>query len=166
MARWKLMTAHYINVAGTEWEYQETSRGGESIRKRFPVPRLLDPIDPKCWTSRWGTKDDAEGEVIVCHAGKGDPKDTVFTGDPTPDMMPLDDEAKEISGRFTERWKYKPDIDTQSFSQSMINKFEAQMADIQSKPQKVEVDGLADLVTAIGALVEQVTKPANPARRL
>ena len=44
MARWKLMTAHYLNVAGTKWEYQEVSRvTGKQIRMQLPVPMYLDP---------------------------------------------------------------------------------------------------------------------------
>ena len=44
MARWKLMTPHYLNVDGEEWEYQETDRQtGRPRGTKFRVPRLLDP---------------------------------------------------------------------------------------------------------------------------
>ena len=57
MARWKLMTPHYLNVEGEEWEYQETNRTtGRPQRTKFPVPRLLDIRDPQCWTNQWGNK--------------------------------------------------------------------------------------------------------------
>lgn len=158
MARWKLMNAHYIHCLKTEWEYQETGPGGEPIRKRFLVPRLLDPRDPKCFTNRWGTKDDPEGEIIVCYSGKGEKSDIVIECEPTPDMMPVDDEAKEISAKFTEKWKYKPDIETQTFSQSMIDMFQEKQAELQSKPQQVEVAGLAELVAALTVSTQQTAE--------
>lgn len=156
MARWKLMTAHYLKVPGEEWEYQEQDRRtGRPNRVKMPVPRHLDPQDPSCWTNKWGTKDDAEGEVIVCHEGKGEKTDHVFFGDPTPDMMPVDDEAREISAKFTERWSYKPETAPVSYSQSLVDKFQQEKAAIEAKPQQIEIPGLADLTTAMGAMVKQ-----------
>jgi len=161
MARWKLMCSHYLNVPGEEWEYQETDRNtGRPIRRKFPVPRLLDIGDPSCWTNSWGNKDNADGEVIVCHEGKGESRDIVFYGDPTPDMVPVDDEAKEISASFEARWKVKPEGMAGDFSQSLVDRFQIEMAEIKSKP--AEVPGLADLVGAIKQLVETQA----PARRL
>ena len=73
MARWKLMTPHYLNVEGESWEYTENDRQtGRPKRVQFPVPRLLDIRDPSCWTNRWGNKDNEDGEIIVCHSGKGE----------------------------------------------------------------------------------------------
>ena len=49
MARWKLMTSHYLNTPGEEWEYTENDRNtGRPRRIKFPVPRLLDINDPSC----------------------------------------------------------------------------------------------------------------------
>ena len=49
MARWKLMTPHYLNVEGETWEYTENDRQtGRPKRVQFPVPRLLDIRDPSC----------------------------------------------------------------------------------------------------------------------
>lgn len=153
MARWKLATAHYLNVPGEEWEYTENDRKtGRPKRFKFPVPRHLDINDPTCWTNRWGNKDNEDGEIIVCWEGKGDSSDIVFLGDPTPDMIPVDDEAREISAMFEARWKHKPES-SGDYSQSLIDRFQIEMADIKSKP--VEVPGLAELTKAIGALVEQ-----------
>ena len=153
MARWKLACTHYLNVPGEEWEYQETDRNtGRPIRRKFAVPRLLDVNDPSCWTNSWGNKDNADGEIIVCHEGKGESRDIVFFGDPTPDMIPVDDEAKEISAKFEPRWKVKPESLAGDFSQSLVDRFQIEMAEIKSKP--AEVPGLADLVGAINKLVE------------
>ena len=152
MARWKLMVAHYLNVPDEEWEYVENDRKtGRPIRRKFLVPRLLDPGDPTSWTNKWGTKDNEEGEVIVCLADKGDSHDHIFSGDPTPDMIPLDDEARAISAKFTERWKYKPEEASGQFSQSLIDKFQSDMAEVRTRPTPVE--GMSELTAAITAMV-------------
>lgn len=96
MARWSLMNAHYLNVPGTEWEYKETTDSGKQGRKIFPVPLHLDPNNPR--------DHNYPGEIIVCHEGKGQPKDIVFVGPPTPDMTPLDDEAQAISDSMQPAW--------------------------------------------------------------
>jgi hypothetical protein len=153
MARWKLMTAHYLNVPGEQWEYMENDRRtGRPQRTKFDVPRLLDPKDPTCWTNRWGSKDNEDGEVIVCWEGKGDSHDIAFFGDPTPDMVPVDDEAKEISAKFEVRWNSRPEDSAGDYSQSLIDRFQIQMAEASSKP--VEVPGLNELVAAINGLVK------------
>lgn len=153
MARWKLMTAHYLNTPGEEWEYQETDRKtGRPKRTKFAVPRYLDPRDPTCWTERWGNKDNEEGEIIVCWEGQGNAHDIVFVGDPTPDMVPVDDEAREISATFEARWNFQPENADTDFSQSLVDKFQSELAEIQAKP--VEVPGLAELTTAIGEMAK------------
>lgn len=157
MARWKLMVAHYLNVPDEKWEYKEIDRTtGRERRIQVPVPKHLDPNDPACWTKRWGMKDNAEGEIIVCWEGKGDPGDQIFFGNPTPDMVPVDDEAREVSKGFEGHWAYKPETDFGNFSQSLIDKFQHEMADIKAKP--TEVPGLADLAKAMTTLVEQNQK--------
>ena len=163
MARWKLMTSHYLNVTDEEWEYKETDRStGREKRMRIPVPRLLDINDPSCWTqseNRNGkpgvVQIEVSGDIIVCHEGRGNPGDIVFIGDPTPDMMPLDDEAKDISESFAARWSYRPESAEGSFSQSLINEIEVKL----SEPQKVEVAGLNELVAAIGQLISAQSAP-------
>lgn len=156
MARWKLVTSHYLNCGDTNWEYKEVDRNtGKEKRKTLPVPRFLDINDPSDWTNSWGNRDNATGEIIVCYAGKGDPKDIVFEGDPTPDMMPVDDEAKEISASFADQWAYKPDTAEISYSQSMIERFQAEKAEAESKPQQVEIAGLNDLVAVMAQSLAQ-----------
>lgn len=165
MARWKLMTAHYLNTPGEEWEYTENDRTtGRPKRIKFPVPRYLDPRDPSCWTKRWGNKDNEDGEVIVCHEGTGETGDIIFDGDPTPDMVPVDDEARAISASFEKRWSYKPETDSGDYSQSLVDKFQIELAEAQPRP--VEVPGLAELTGAIGKLVEQNAKVIESSRRV
>ena len=165
MARWKLMTAHYLNVPGEEWEYKEQDRKSKrEVRRRIPVPRHLDPMDPQAWNNRWGSGDNEEGEVIVAHAsGAHEDRDHLFLGDPTPDMVPLDDEARELSAKFSERWRYKPETSEGNYSQSLVDKFQFEMAEARSKP--AEIPGMSDLVAAIGALVKVQTEAAATPRR-
>lgn len=162
MARWKLATAHYLMVEGTEWEYVENDRTtGRPIRKKFKVPRYLSPHDPADWTNSWGQKDAADGEVIVCREGKGQPRDIVFHSDPTPDMVPLDDEAKEESALWEGRWAYKPDDpNAAGFNQSLVDKFMVELA-----PKPVEVSGLDALVAAMAAQTKAMTELMSAGRR-
>lgn len=128
MARWELATDHYLKVPDCEWEYSETDQEtGRTARKRYQIPEYL------------------EKGAIVCWAGKGERRDHTFIGDPTPDMIPLDDEASEVSTSFESRWAYKPDGAEISSSQSIVN----HIADVMTRP--VEIPGLTDLVTAMSA---------------
>jgi hypothetical protein len=160
MARWKLATAHYLNVEDNKWEYQEVSRTtGKTIRIQVPVPTLLDPTDPADFTHKWGhpqqpgVVSDIEGEIIVSRGPSVDSRDVMFVGDPTPDMIPLDDEAKVISASFAERWRYKPDTDNAvNYSQILIDQFQTTMSEVVAKPTKIE--GLDALIVAMTEVVK------------
>lgn len=103
MARWQLTEAHYLNVPDNLWEQQITDRSsGRPIRKQFKVPLHLDPNIESDWNHQERIGNNIiDGRIVVCHAGKGDPKDIIFSGDPTPGMLPLDDEARELSSKLT-----------------------------------------------------------------
>lgn len=122
MARWRLTASHYLNVPGTEWEQKEIDRTtGRQARKIYKVPRLLDPEEPSDLNY--------PGELIVAHEGKGaQPRDYIFIGPPTPDMEPLDDEAKAISANLAKTWKHPVDSLPGNYSQSMQQEFEKQIA--------------------------------------
>jgi hypothetical protein len=160
MARWKLAAPHYLNVDGTKWEYHEVSRStGKAIRTQLPVPAYLDPRDPADFTHKWGHQaqpgihSDVEGEIIVCQGHSDDARDVIFIGDPTPDMIPLDDEAKKISASFEPIWRYKPETEIPcTYSQSLVDKFQIAMAEVQTKPAQIE--GLSELVAGIAAMVK------------
>lgn len=155
MARWKLMTPHHLNLVDpTEWEYSEASRDGKTKRLKLKVPRYLDPRDPSDWNNVWGPTGATEGEVIVALPGKGHPRDYEFLGDPTPDMIPIDDEAREVSASFEHRWAYKPENNDTSYSQSMIDKFQIEMAAKSAAPTEVTIPGLEGLVGAIAKQTE------------
>lgn len=146
MARWKLQVAHYLRVPGTAWEQVETDREtGRQRRKAYPVPMLLDPKDPQCWSHRPGqghvTKGGSswdEGQIIVAYEGKtNDSRDIIFEGDPTPDMDPLDDEAREISSRY-HWWDKKGRLDDQftSFSEAKLDEAAKMFADANAFAMK------------------------------
>lgn len=171
MARWKLMAPHYLKVEDCEWEYQEIDRKtNRQVRRKFQVPMLLDPRDPSYWTNKWGREDDAEGEIIVCFADKGDSRDIVFFGDPTPDMMPIDDEAKAISASFTERWSYKPETDEGSYSQSLVDKFQLEMATKESVQPPIQIAGMDQMMAQMAAsqamMAEAMKLMASNVRRV
>lgn len=97
MARWRLTQKHYLNVPGNSWEHKEVTNEGKNLRKLFTVPMFLDPEDPSdC---------NRDGIIVVAHEGKGLPGDIIFTGPPTPDMEPMDEEAQAISDKERPNWK-------------------------------------------------------------
>ena len=98
MARWRLTAKHYLNVPGTEWEYEETTNTGRRYKQRTPVPLYVDPDD-----SEFHNRD---GDVIVAYTGSDQKGDLVFAGPPTPDMDPLDDEAERISAELRKGWEH------------------------------------------------------------
>ena len=104
--RWRLTSPHYLRVQtlpdGTrvEWEHRETAREtGRTVRKLFPVPMYLDPKDPSDHSS--------PGEIVVCQeveGARGNPRDYIFEGEPTPEMEPLNDEAQAITDELRPKW--------------------------------------------------------------
>jgi len=102
MARWKLTAAHYLSVPGTKYRHRETdSTTGEEAEQDFLVPRHLDPKDPPIQSRR------LSNGIIYVHQGSGKVNgDFTFEGPPTPDMEPMDDEAREISESYADQWKH------------------------------------------------------------
>jgi len=116
MARWKLTEPHYLSVPSERWEHTTVdSRIGKPVRKMYRVPKHLDPRLEDDWNYR-PENNNMDGEIIVCWEGKGLPRDIVFEGNPTPGMLPLDDEATEVSSSFS--WTPTQGIDEDSQRQS------------------------------------------------
>jgi hypothetical protein len=160
MARWVLHEAHYLKVPGTYWEQKETDRNTGRVKvKQYPVPLYLNPTDPVDWNYKpeggghvtTGGNSFNEGVIIVCHAGKGEPRDIIFEGDPTPGMEPIDDEAKEISAKF--KWS------APNFSDDEMSFAERQLANISNKlehpiiPQEV-IDMQKSMLEMVGKIAE------------
>jgi len=159
--RWRLMTSHYLNVPGTEWEHNESDRTtGKAVRKLYPVGLLLDPRNPQdC---------NREGDCVVTHDIEGTRlvrTDFIFLGEPTPDMEPMNDEAEVISDSLREKWAHP--IDTlpanggmndaeKAFMEKMMAAFAgAAQAPNQTVP-KEDYDALLKRVLAL----EAAGKPA------
>lgn len=153
MARWRLAAPHYLSVPGTKWEYQETDRTtGRPTRTQFAVPTLLDPSQASDWNYKYNQD---EGEIIVCLDGKGEPKDIVFVGEPTPDMVPLDDEAKAISAKMALKWKHPIETLTGPFADRLLDDLQKQVAEVRSTPSSTKIEGMEELLAAIVQMTKQ-----------
>lgn len=156
------MTApHYLNVPGTQWEQKEIdTRSGKQLRKLYEVPQLLDPSNPAdC---------NPYGEIVVCHEGKGQRGDIEFVGKPTPDMDPLDDEARAISEAESKNWIHPIDSLSASgdYGESLIRRFEQMMTELVRSQggavAKKEDSAVADLLLQVQILKEQVAALQRP----
>lgn len=133
MARWRLTDAHYLAVPGIEWEYRETNREtGRQARKVYDVPIHLDPKNQ----ADWNYPSD-EAIIVSNRFDAAHPRDHVFIGPPTPDMEPLDDEAKKISDRERPKWVHPIESLNMTYSESMLSNFERQIAEIVAKSGSV-----------------------------
>lgn len=177
--RWKLRQAHYLSVPGQVWEYSELDRvTGRPKRTQFPVPRLIDPMDPADWTEKVISNQGkvVDGFCIVCYEGKGQPTDVVFTGPPTPDMEPMDDEATALSATFASKWKHPIEsLPSGGYAQVLQTQFEGELAKVQANNNKpAQIEGMTELLTAMTSMMKQnqemmaalmATKSESVARR-
>lgn len=159
MARWRLAAAHYINTNDTVWEYSEVDRTtGRPKRTQFPVPRLLNPEDPGDWNhvySKDGFGKPDTGEIIIAQ-GDHEAKDYVFEGAVTPDMVPLDDEARKISAASAHKWKYKAENLNGTYADEMMKDLTEAVEDIRAKTgAPAQSEGMTELLTAMAAMMKQ-----------
>lgn len=162
MARWRLTEPHYLLTRDpTKWEYQEVDRiTGRPKRSQFVVPLYLNPLyedDTKSFGQP--DPDGAIDPVIIVSNGNGAMgKDVIFIGEPTPGMLPLDDEAKEISAKFKAQWD-TPALDRPSLSQLMEEKFLSQMSVMQTAAQAVpQAEGVSELMKSMAGMMAQQTE--------
>lgn len=177
--RWSLRNAHYLNVEqlpdGTkvEWEHKETAReSGRTVRKLFPVPMLLDPNEP--------ADRNYPGEIIVAHKVDGAHNlrdDYVFSGEPTPEMEPLNDEAQAISDSLQGKWTHPINSlptnggmspDEQAFMQNMMATFAKEIgANLSGNNQSVSRSEYDELKAKLEAVLAAQPKPdATNGRRV
>ncbi len=161
MARWSLRNPHYLNVLdaegkGCEWMHEETDREtGRRNRKIYTVPQMLDPNNPQDQNYR------ELGRIIVCHQGKGEPRDITFLGEPTPDMEPFDEEAEKISESLRPKWEHP--IETLPANGGMNEQEAAFMKHLMESfaksaaPQNASVpkEEFEELKAQVAALMEQ-----------
>ena len=157
MARWRLAAAHYINTNDTVWEYSEVDRTtGRPKRTQFPVPRLLNPEDPGDWNyvySKDGFGKPDTGEIIVAQ-GDHEPKDYVFEGDVTPDMVPMDDAAKKISAASAHKWKYSAEKMHGTYADEMMKDLTEQLNEVRAASTPA-AEGMTELLTAMTGMMKQ-----------
>lgn len=152
MARWKLMTPHYLNLENrAEWEYTELDRAtGKQKKKKFLVPTLLDPNDPADWNIHEGRDG---GYIVVSNDGAENA--IQFIGDPTPDMMPLDASAKAVSKTYEGRWNASAEFAEGPYGNKLVDWFESEISRLQSQPAKVEIDGMSEMLAAMAGMMKQ-----------
>lgn len=181
-ARWRLNSAHYLNVAqlpdGTrvEWEHKETAREtGRTVRKLFSVPMLLNPQDPADFNH--------PGEIIVAvnagDLGRNDPRDYIFDGRLTPEMEPLNEAAQALTDAARSKWDHPIDslpvnggmsTQEQVFMQQMMEGFAAKIGAVLPAAGAVvpsdEVVALKERLAKLEALIAAQNKaPAPTAER-
>lgn len=159
MARWRLQSAHYLNVPGTEWDQVEIRMDGKRrARKTLQVHLYLDPKDP--------SDHNYPGEIVVAYAGKAQGADYIFVGEPTPEMEPLDDEAREITEALMSKWMNPIDslpATGEMYSDVLLRKFEdainrimtVNKGAVTSHPGEVADN---PMVSALMQQVERLTK--------
>lgn len=160
MARWQLTEPHYLNTPDSKWEFETKDRTtGRSVRKQFPVPMHLDPNIEGDWNyqDRIGNNI-VDGKIIVCYEGKGEDKDIIFTGAPTPGMLPLDDEAREISSKFD--WVPTQGLDENSqfnsFAQQTLIKLTEELKSVATVSPQVE--GMSEFMKTMSEMMMMQTK--------
>jgi len=117
----------------------------------------LDPRVADDWNFKY-PNNEMDGEIRVCWEGKGMPDDIVFEGDPTPGMLPIDDEAKTITAKFN--WTPTQGIDEESqrsgffarLGDEMIN----QLTDLRAaQASQQQAHGVDKVLEAMAAMMEQ-----------
>lgn len=176
--QWRLRSPHYLNVPGTIWEQNETSREtGKVNRVQHHVGLFLNPDDPSdC---------DRNGDVIVYHEvdGARPPRfGHAFVGEPTPEMEPVNEEAEKISDSLEAKWS-KPfteftTSDGGEFSERLLRGLEAALtragaANPAALPgtQSVPIEQFNELKDQMAALQTQLAtltkpEPAKTERRI
>src|SRR5215472_3254034 len=107
MARWRLTEPHYLYTnPETIWERLETDTvTGRQVRKQYVVPAYFHHEIEADWTDKSEKAVIGSDRLDLAHK-----TDIVFKGDPTPGMMPIDDEASAISAKFKEKWNIPDNI--------------------------------------------------------
>lgn len=156
-ARWKLTAKHYINVDDEDaiWEYKETIQAGpkmgRSKRVVHKVPVFYDPDDPSCHNYQ------GQGIIVTNARDEQFPWDIILQGPPSPDMEPLNEEARKITAAEQKKWVH-PIESLQNNGEDLLLKLTRQLeAMFSSKgiPQgAVSVAGVS--AEQFGALQEQV----------
>lgn len=159
MARWRLNEPHYLLTKDpTKWEYQETDRtNGRQKRVQFTVPRYFHPGD----SADWNVRDGEDGFIAVSDGHNPGPRDYIFEGEPTPGMLPLDDEAREVSSRYADKWVMPTGLSEpgeMGWAMKLTDQFIQQSDKIANQISKVASNpapGMEQFMTAMTKFMEQ-----------
>lgn len=176
MARWLLTAPHYLKCSGDNagvYEHKETDRfTGKQITKKFPVGVHLNTKDDGDFNYTEKSPDPHTQEVgiIVARPGKGLPRDILFECDVTPDMRPLDDEARKISEETGARlgWKvgqsdFFREGNEHSYADRMLDDLQGQVAEALSRGGNTEANSavLSELKDAVSMLAQIMAQNAT-----
>lgn len=170
--RWKLTEAHYLKVKGTFWEHQQVDRKtGKPARKQYPVPLHLDPLSLDDMVNHgqmdpnMPSNNPEDWMIVVAHGESTFTKDVIFEGEPTPGMLPLNDEARAISEKFSQgQWQPTRGIDEDSqrdsFSNKIINGLLDQVHTLKESVQTgaTVIPGMAEFMETMQAMMKQQTE--------
>lgn len=164
MARWRVTAKHYINAKqfgeDTTWVREETNRDtGRAFRRTFAVPLYIDPEDPICINRNVGF-------CVVASEGSEMPGDIVLLGPPTPDMEPMDDEAKAITAEESKKWKDPinslPIQIGEDFGQQLLAMLTSQMNSAAKAPANASLKGASTgEIDQLKALLAQQQEQIN-----
>ena len=179
--RWRLTAPHYLNIpvhpdgTKTQWEHTETDRTtGRAARTQYTVPLMLDNRVP----SDFNYPED--GDIIVALKVDGASfhrRDYIFTGDPTPDMEPLNDEAQAITDSLRTKWEHPINslpanggMNQQEtlFMEAMMKAFagaQAQQVVPNASVPKAEYDALKERLERLEAAIAVQAKPESVTAR-
>lgn len=182
MARWRLTQKHYLNVPGTVFEYKETTHYGRQVKKDFPCGLFLDPeslVD--CNYNQDGESrsfgSNLPGEIIVAwDDGAQKPRDIIFVGSPTLDMVPLDDAAKAASAEMAPGWgrAYISDSEDEGGNTARLlneltetlNSFNASAKPTSAVVEDARIKGLEAQVNAMLEMNKALITQLQPVKRI
>jgi len=146
------MVGHYLLTdPPTEIEFKETDRNtGRQARVVRTVPRHLDPKDPG--------DHNYPGEIIVSNGENAQARDIIFLGEPTVDMEPVDEEARQITKSMEAAGKWTRPAEGQDFGESLIKNFMEKLDRVAIQPVStsgIDPKAFADLQAQVAALVAQ-----------
>ncbi len=166
MARWKLTAKHYLHALQygqpSEWQREEINvQSGRAFRKTYPVPMFIDPDDPHCINRHLGY-------CVIATEGSDQPGDLIVSNfKPTPDMEPLDEEARQLSEVERPHWINPIDGLSPTMGEDFANQLLAALQQQMNKasgisPSQLGVNSeVSNLSTLVAAQQKQIEALIN-----
>lgn len=164
MARWRVTAKHYVLARqfgeDTTWVREETNRDtGRAFRRTFAVPLYIDPEDPICINKNIGY-------AVAATEGFEMPGDITLLSPCTPDMEPLDEDAKQITAKESKKWKDPinslPISIGDDFGNQLLAMLTAQFNNVSQAPsvslKGAGKDEISELKAMLAVQQEQIAK--------